>query len=246
MKQQWKILVPLMLSGGLMACTTTATQSPDTDAPTKKESSVEKDKATTPSAKKDVVERKKEKDSVVKYEQPKQKVVSKPKIVRPKVEGKKLSDGKLILGSKEWIHLPGLKENLDSRVDTGATTSSLSAVDVTPFERDGKDWVKFKIEHDGIKSEEVSLPVARWVRIKQANTEKGERRAVVNMWVEIGDLKEKTDFTLADRTHLAYPLLLGRSFFKDVAVVDVGRTYVQGKNLEHDGKKDDDKKMKTE
>ena len=50
------------------------------------------------------------------------------------------------------------------------------------------------------------------------------------MWVVVGDLKEQTEFTLADRTHLTYPLLLGRSFFKDIAVVDVSRTYIQGKH----------------
>ena len=238
MKQQWKILVPLMLSGGLMACTTTATQSPNSDDSTQKTAvEIEKHKTTAPSEKQGVVESKKKQDAVVKDKKTTSHTSTKPQVVRPKVEGKKLSDGKLILGSKEWVHLPNLKENLDARVDTGATTSSLSAVDVKPFERDGKDWVKFKLEHNGIKSEEVSLPVDRWVRIKQANTEKGERRAVVRMWVEIGDLKEKTEFTLADRTHLSYPLLLGRSFFKDVAVVDVGRTYVQGKNLENDDKK---------
>jgi hypothetical protein len=49
-------------------------------------------------------------------------------------------------------------------------------------------------------------------------------------WIQIGDLKEKTEFTLADRTHLTYPLLLGRSFFKDVAVVDVSRKFVQPKH----------------
>ncbi|MCW1890840.1 RimK/LysX family protein [Vibrio chagasii] len=32
--------------------------------------------------------------------------------------------------------------------------------------------------------------------------------------------KDKTESTLADRTHLFFPLLLGRSF-RDVAVVDV-------------------------
>ncbi|MGC9423682.1 RimK/LysX family protein, partial [Vibrio sp.] len=46
---------------------------------------------------------------------------------------------------------------------------------------------------------------------------------------QIGDLKEKTEFTLANRTHLTFPLLLGRSFFKHVAIVDVSRQYVQEK-----------------
>ena len=112
---------------------------------------------------------------------------------------------------------------------TGATTSSISAVDIVDFERDGKDWVKFKIEHDGITTEEISLPVERWVKIKQSSAEGTQRRAVVVASIQIGDLKDKTEFTLADRTHLSFPLLLGRSFFRDVAVVDVSKKYVQKK-----------------
>lgn len=123
----------------------------------------------------------------------------------------------------------GLEESFKARVDTGATTSSISATDIIPFERDGKDWVKFKVEHDGIKSQEVSLPVERWVKIKQSSAEGTQRRAVIVANIQIGDLKDKTEFTLADRTHLTYPLLLGRSFFRDVAVVDVSKKYVQDK-----------------
>ena len=70
----------------------------------------------------------------------------------------------------------------------------------------------------------------RWVHIRQSSTDDTQRRAVVVAWIQIGDLKEKTEFTLADRTHLTYPLLLGRSFFKDVAVVDVSRKFVQPKH----------------
>lgn len=136
----------------------------------------------------------------------------------------------MILGEKEWVYVPGLNENFRARVDTGATTSSISAVDVVNFERDGKDWVKFRIEHDNVKSDEISLPVERWVNIRQSSAEGTQQRAVVVAWIEIGDLKERTEFTLADRTHLTFPLLLGRSFFKDVAVVDVSRKYVQDKH----------------
>ncbi|MBF4389791.1 ATP-dependent zinc protease, partial [Vibrio anguillarum] len=127
------------------------------------------------------------------------------------------------------VYVPSLNESFKARIDTGAATSSISAVDVVAFERDGNDWVKFRIEHDDIKSDEISLPVERWVRIRQSSAEGTQKRAVVVAWIEIGDLKERTEFTLADRTHLTYPLLLGRSFFKDVALVDVSRKYVQDK-----------------
>lgn len=206
MKQQWKVIVPLMLSGSLMACSTTS------QIPVEPE---QKPKVEQP------------KPETEQQTKPAEKPVEKPAIV---LKAKKTSDGKLILGEKEWVYVPGLNENFRARVDTGATTSSISAVDVVNFERDGKDWVKFRIEHDNVKSDEISLPVERWVNIRQSSAEGTQQRAVVVAWIEIGDLKERTEFTLADRTHLTFPLLLGRSFFKDVAVVDVSRKYVQGKH----------------
>lgn len=151
---------------------------------------------------------------------------------RPKMvlKAQKTSDGKLILGSREWVYVPGLKQNFRSRVDTGATTSSISATDIETFKRNGKSWVKFKVEHDGIKSDYLELPVKRWVKILQSTADDSQRRAVVEAWIQIGDLKQKTEFTLADRTHLTYPLLLGRSFIKGVAVIDVGESYIQDKH----------------
>lgn len=138
------------------------------------------------------------------------------------------SDGKIVLGDQEWVYLPSLKESFKARIDTGATTSSISAVEIVPFERSGQDWVKFRIEHEGVRSELITLPVERWVRIRQSNVNEPQRRPVVMVWIQIGDLKQEIEFTLTDRTHLAYPLLLGRRFFKDVAVVDVSRHYIQG------------------
>ncbi|EEX32008.1 hypothetical protein VIC_003107 [Vibrio coralliilyticus ATCC BAA-450] len=206
-----------MLSGGLMACSTTGQQpvepeqKPQIEEPKVEQPEKEVEKETKPEPKPEV------------------KPEEKPK-PKPKPQPKKTSDGKLILGEQEWVYVPGLEENFKARIDTGATTSSISATDVVEFERDGKDWVKFKIEHDGVKSKEIALPVERWVKIRQSSAEKSERRAVVESWIQIGDLKEKTEFTLADRTHLKFPLLLGRSFFKDVAVVDVSKKFVQKKH----------------
>lgn len=226
----WKAIITLMLSGGLVACSTTSQvpvepeQKPQIEQPVVDDSSKAEEKDSDAS-KETVTEPEKEVEEVAKPAEPEKKPVppKKPEKVT------KTGDGKLILGEEEWVYVPGLKEAFKARVDTGATTSSISATDIVPFERDGKDWVKFKIEHDGIKSQEVSLPVERWVKIKQSSAEGTQRRAVIVANIQIGDLKDKTEFTLADRTHLKYPLLLGRSFFRDVAVVDVSKKYVQEK-----------------
>ena len=155
---------------------------------------------------------------------------TKTKKVQKTVESNnKALDGKLVLGAEEWVYVSGLQEYFKARVDSGAHTSSLGIVDEVLFERDGHDWVKFKVEDGDKKSKEISLPVKRWVKIKQSNTSESQRRPVVEAWVQVGSLKDKTDFTLADRKHLSFPILLGREFLKDVAVVDVGTSYKQGK-----------------
>ncbi|MEF1279745.1 ATP-dependent zinc protease [Vibrio fortis] len=226
----WKAIITLMLSGGLVACSTTSQapvepeQKPQIEQPVVDDSSKADEKDAKPS-KEPVTEPEKEPEKVEKPAEPEKK----PEPPKKPEKVTKTPDGKLILGEEEWVYVPGLEESFKARVDTGATTSSISAIDIVPFERDGKDWVKFKIEHDGIKSQEVSLPVERWVKIKQSSAEGTQRRAVIVANIQIGDLKDKTEFTLADRTHLTYPLLLGRSFFRDVAVVDVSKKYVQDK-----------------
>ena len=218
----WKAFITLMLSGGLFACTTTTQVPVEPEQKPQIEQPVVDDSSKTDATEGDKVTEPTEKPEEVKPTEPE----AKPK---PEEKPTKTSDGKLILGEEEWVFVPGLKEAFKARVDTGATTSSISAVDIVDFERDGKDWVKFKIQHDGITTEEVSLPVERWVKIKQSSAEGTQRRAVVVVSIQIGDLKDKTEFTLADRTHLSFPLLLGRSFFRDIAVVDVSLKYVQKK-----------------
>ncbi|MDN3611751.1 ATP-dependent zinc protease [Vibrio ostreicida] len=205
MKKTWKRLLPVLLCGGLIACTTT---DPKPNKPPQKNTKAHNQSKPSPP--------------------PKPESIPTEQTTKPKM--KKTPDGKLVLGEQEWVYIPGLDQSFMARIDTGATTSSISVVEIVEFERDGKDWIKFQIEHDGAKSKEIALPVARWVKIRQSSTNEAQRRAVVEAWIQIGDLKEKTEFTLADRTHLSFPLLLGRSFFRDVAIVDVSRKWVQDKH----------------
>ncbi|OAN18445.1 hypothetical protein A3K86_06025 [Photobacterium jeanii] len=146
----------------------------------------------------------------------------------------KLAHGKAILGEEEWVWLDSVKSHFKARIDSGATTSSLNAVDLQIFERNGKEWVRFNLNHqvtDVTKEPEIiEAPILRWVKIRQSSSQEAVRRPVVEAWVKLGSLHEKAQFTLADRTQMTYPVLLGREFFKDIALVDVGKKYVQGKD----------------
>ena len=135
-----------------------------------------------------------------------------------------------ILGGIEKVSIDSIKQSFDARVDTGATTSSLNAVDIKEFERNGKDWVRFHLADKAQAVEDqkwIEAPVVRYVKIRQSTNDQTERRAVIELWVKVGKIHEKAQFTLADRSQMSHPVLLGREFIKDIALVDVSKKYVQ-------------------
>ena len=142
--------------------------------------------------------------------------------------------GKPVLGEVEWLWVDSLGKNFKTRIDTGATTSSLNAANVQEFERDGKKWVRFQLLTDNLplqqeneqersKENIIEAPLTRWVKIRQASTDTLDRRAVVELRIRLGPFYEKTEFTLADRSYMEFPVLLGREFFRDIAIVDVSK-----------------------
>jgi hypothetical protein len=42
----------------------------------------------------------------------------------------------------------------------------------------------------------------------------------------MGKIKEATQFSLTDRSQFKFPVLIGRSLLKNIAIVDVNRSYV--------------------
>lgn len=137
-------------------------------------------------------------------------------------------DDKSILGQSEWVYVSSVKENFKGRIDTGAATSSINAIDIERFERDGKKWVRFNLSH--AKDQKPQVVEARIVRIATItqSSKPGEEteRPVVKMHVRIGDVAHQTEFTLTNRMHMEYPVLIGRTFMQDVALVDVSKEYI--------------------
>ncbi len=135
-----------------------------------------------------------------------------------------------VLGAIERISIEAIEQSFNARVDTGAATSSLNAIDIAIFERNGDDWVRFHMVDDQKSKAEqkwLEAPVVRYVKIRQSTTSKLERRAVVELWIKLGDIHEKAQFTLADRSQMSHPVLLGREFIRDIALVDVSQEYLQ-------------------
>lgn len=142
------------------------------------------------------------------------------------------SDGKMLLGEYEWVLLPTQQMVLPARIDSGANTSSLHAINLQQFERDGKTWVRFETRYQPENNQPeftatIEAPLVRKVNVIQAAG--SENRPVITLPIQLGALTQQVEFTLTDRGNLTFPVLLGRRFFMDIAVIDVSKTYVQGK-----------------
>ncbi|WP_372998273.1 ATP-dependent zinc protease [Marinobacter sp.] len=131
------------------------------------------------------------------------------------------------LGYVEWVVMQDTTLRLKARLDTGAKTSSLHAVNIEPFERDGEEWVSFQIplgDHEDQPTEgeldhediilELERPIERTVLIKRKGAS-SQKRYVVMMDFCIAGTTHRTQFSLTDRGKFSYPALLGRRFMRD-------------------------------
>ena len=159
-------------------------------------------------------------------------------VVVSKVSKRDIYLDKTVLGQTEWLYINKAKKSFRARVDTGAATSSINAVNIQHFERDGKNWVRFNIAHDkDAEANIIEARIDRYVKILQSS-EPGERdrRPVIKLNVRMGGITQQSEFTLTDRQHMDYAVLIGRSFIQDVMIVDVSQDYIHPKYQAEDNK----------
>ncbi|RUM62422.1 MAG: hypothetical protein DSZ03_06855 [Sulfurimonas sp.] len=156
------------------------------------------------------------------------KILKKPKkasvktIKKTKVEKvSSSSNAKILIGSVELVRIiPGNKVEL-ARVDTGAKTTSLHAVNMQVFERDGREYVRFSL-NDRDDALRIERPIWKWVRIKR-HEKKSQRRPVIKLRLVLGNNDQLVAVTLTDRSKFKHPILIGRNFLRDIYIVDVAR-----------------------
>jgi hypothetical protein len=134
--------------------------------------------------------------------------------------------GKVVVGEVEKFYLVGADLTYDARIDSGAETSSLDARNITRFERDGSNWVRFDVPKPGSDDlVTIESEISRRVKIIQSTIDEAERRVVVQLQFMIGDHRQEAEFTLTDRGHLSHRVLVGRNILRDVMLIDVGKEF---------------------
>lgn len=133
-----------------------------------------------------------------------------------------------ILGWREWISLPELGiSGIKAKIDTGARSSSLHAIDIHTITVDGEQWVEFKVQP---LQHQTDAPIHCRAPIKdyrQVTDSGGHRsmRYVVETTINIGNEQFTAEVTLADRSQMMFRMLLGRTAMKNRYTVDPGRSY---------------------
>lgn len=114
------------------------------------------------------------------------------------------------------------------KLDTGALTSSMHAEDIDEFQKDGDDWVRFRVELEDVDTDEkvessFEREVQRYIKVRGAGG--AERRPVVMMKVCIGNKIYNEQFSLNDRDRMNYPVLIGRRTLESIGAVDASKTF---------------------
>ncbi len=95
-----------------------------------------------------------------------------------------------VIGLREWINLPELgMVGLRAKIDTGASTSTLHASDIVPFERDGARWVRFTAHLGTLVQRRHANCEAPLVTVKTIKSSNGQAqtRYVIRTQLALGD-----------------------------------------------------------
>jgi hypothetical protein len=126
------------------------------------------------------------------------------------------------IGWREYARLPELGIGpLIAKIDTGARTAALHAVNVEVLPRDGRRFVQFDavIDEDSQANRRCLLPLHGIKRVKNSSGAT-EERCVVETEIEIGARRWPLLVTLTDRGDMGVPMLVGRSAIKGRFMVD--------------------------
>ncbi len=138
---------------------------------------------------------------------------------------------KLVVGSEEWCSFPDLGiPTIKARVDSGAKTSALHAINIAPFIKDDSNWVKFDINPIQNNSKTIIHCEAPLIdkRIVKSSSGYREQRYVIQTNLKIGESTWPIEMTLTNRDTMGFRMLLGREAMSGRILVDPEQQFLLG------------------
>jgi len=148
------------------------------------------------------------------------------------------------MGSKKFKHIIGRKEKvsfpelglygINAKIDTGAYTSSIHCSDVSVFvDADRKQQVSFFLldpEHPAYNHKKFTLPIYDKKKIKSSFGDL-ELRYTILTKIQLFNNLYTIELSLADRSKMEHPVLLGRKLLRKGFLVDVNRINLSNKEI---------------
>lgn len=140
-----------------------------------------------------------------------------------------MTDNKVILGSEEWCSFPELGiPAIKARVDSGAKTSALHAINIAPFVKNDTNWVKFDINPIQNNVRTIIHCEAPLIdkRIVKSSSGFREQRYVIQTTLKLGNETWNIEMTLTNRDSMGFRMLLGREAMMGRVIVDPEKQYL--------------------
>ncbi|TAD84939.1 MAG: ATP-dependent zinc protease [Sphingomonadales bacterium] len=141
----------------------------------------------------------------------------------------------MVVGWRELVDLPGLGlAGIPAKIDTGARTSSLHAHVLDDFLRDGARFVRFAVDWGGTRH----FCEAIHVDVRGITSSNGDQqtRFVIKTPLRIGNATFRAEISLADRSQMQFPMLIGRTALRRRMMVDSGHSWLQSPAIAHMGR----------
>ena len=143
-----------------------------------------------------------------------------------------------LIGWREWVMLPEFGiTSIKAKIDTGARSSSIHAVNIEQFEVDGLSKVRFHIapvQHDDGQRVQVEAKLL----CQRSVTDSGghrEKRPVILAVVSLGGNPWPIELTLTNRDVMGFRMLLGRQAIRGRFLVDPGHSFLQTNRRKSEG-----------
>lgn len=136
------------------------------------------------------------------------------------------------IGWREWVDLPHLGIfGIKAKVDTGARTSALHAINLELDEANGDTVAHFDVLPQQRSDGNPTSVTATVIEHREVRSSSGapDLRPVISTDIRLMDMVVIAEITLTNRDEMGFRMLIGREAMRRRFVVDPGRSYLGGR-----------------